>query len=89
MKIFDWLDNIEVTIVAIVGGLLLGFGPLFIVYRFALADGHAAALLNGALWICCIAARVRDFRRQRLSWVSGGVIALWIATTLVLGLLMA
>ena len=87
LKIFDWLDGIEVTVVAIVAALLLVLGPLFISYRFALAHRHEAALLTGALWICCIAAWVRDFRRQPLSWVSGGVLALWLVTTLVLGLI--
>jgi hypothetical protein len=89
MKIFDWLDGIEVTVVATVAALLLVLGPLFITYRFALAHRHGAAFLCGALWICCVAACVRDFRRQRLSWVSGGVLALWLVTTLVLGLIMA
>lgn len=85
MKLFNWLDGIEVTIVAILAAVLLVLGPLFIAYRFALAHRHIAALLTGALWICCVSACVRDFRRQRLSWVSGGVIALWLITTLVLG----
>ena len=70
MKIFDWLDDIEVTIVAIVAALLLVLGPLFITHRFALVHRHGAALLTGALWICCIAASVCDFRRQWLSWVA-------------------
>jgi len=88
MKIFDWLDGIEVTVVAIVAALLLVFGPLFITYRFALVHRQAAALITGALWICCVAACLRDFRRQRLSWVSGGVLALWLMTTVVLGFIM-
>ena len=88
MKIFDWLDGIEVAVAAIVAALLLVFGPLFITYRFVLAHRQAPALLTGALWLCCVAACVRDFRRQRLSWVSGGVIALWLVTTIVLGLIM-
>jgi hypothetical protein len=45
-------------------------------------------LLIGEMWICSVAACVRDFRRQRLSWVSGGVITLWIVTTLVLGFIL-
>jgi hypothetical protein len=89
MKIFDWLDGIEVTVVAIVAALLLVLGPLFITYRFALAHRYGAAWLTGALWICCVVACVRDFRRQRLSWVSCGILALWLATTLVLGFIMA
>lgn len=82
MKIFDWLDGIEVTVVAVVAILLLVFGPLFITYRFALAHRNIAALLTTALWLCCVAACIRDLRRQRLSWVSGGVLALWLVTTL-------
>jgi hypothetical protein len=85
MKIFHWLEGIEVAVVGIVAALLLVFAPLFITYRFALAHRSASALLTGALWLCCVAACVRDFRRQRLSWVSGGVLALWLVTTLVLG----
>lgn len=84
MKIFDWLDGVEVTVVAIVAALLLVLGPLFITYRFALAHRYAAVLITGALWLCCVAAFVRDFRRQRLSWVSG-VLTLWLVTTLMLG----
>ena len=87
MKIFDWLDGIEVTVVAIVAALLLVLGPLCITYRFALVHRHGAALLTGALWICCVSTCVRDFRRRRLSWVSGGLLALWPVTTLVLGLI--
>jgi hypothetical protein len=37
MKIFDWLDGIEVTIFVILAALVLVLGPLFITYRFALA----------------------------------------------------
>ena len=85
MKLFDWLDNVEVAVIAIIAAVLLILGPLFITYRFALAHRHAAALLTGALWVCCVAACVRDFRRQRLSWVSGAVLILWLVTTLVLG----
>ena len=85
MKIFDWLDNIEVTIVAIIAALLLLVGPIFIVYRFALANRNGAAVLTGVLWLCCVAACIRDFRRQRLSWISGGVLVVWIVTTVVLG----
>jgi hypothetical protein len=85
MKVFDWLDGIEVTIVAIFAAVLLVLGPLFITYRFALAHRHIAALLTGALWICSVAACVRDFRRRQLSWISGGVLAVWLITTLVLG----
>jgi len=85
MKIFDWLDGIEVTIVAIVAALFLVLGPLFITYRFALAQRPTAALLTGTLWLCCVTACVRDLRRQRLSWVSGGILALWLVTTIVLG----
>jgi len=88
MKIFDWLDGIEVAIVGIVAAGLLVPGPLFITYRFALAHRHGAALLTGALWLCCVAACVRDFRRQRLSWVSGGIVVLWLVTTLVLGFIL-
>lgn len=86
MRIVDWLTLIEFTVVAIVAALLLVLGPLFITYRFALVDHHAAALLTGVLWLCCVAACVRDFRRQRLSWVSGGALAIWFVTILVLGI---
>ena len=89
MRIFDWLDGIEVTIVAIVAAVFLVLGPLFITYRFALAHRHAAALLTGALWVCCVAACIRDFRRRRLGWISGGILALWLVTTLVLGFCVA
>jgi hypothetical protein len=89
MKLFDWLGNIEVAVVAIVAVFLLVAGPLFITYRFALAQRHAAALLTGALWLCSVAACVRDFRRQRLSWVSGSVLILWFVTTLVLGFIVS
>lgn len=85
MKLFDWLDGIEVTVVAIVAALLLVLGPLFITYRFVLVHRNAAALLTGTLWLCCVAACVRDFRRHQLSWVSGGVLGLWVVTTLILG----
>lgn len=88
MKIFDWLDGIEVAVAAIVAALLLVFGPLFITYLFAFSHRQAAALLTGGLWLCCVAACVRDFRRQRLSWISSGVIALWLVTTIVLGFIM-
>jgi hypothetical protein len=44
MKIFDWLDGIEVTVVATVAALLLVLGPLFITYRFALAPA-------GEFWV--------------------------------------
>ncbi len=44
MKIFDWLDGIEVAVAAIVAALLLVFGPLFITYRFVLAHRQAPAL---------------------------------------------
>ena len=89
MKLFDWLDGIEVMVVAMVAALLLVVGPLFITYRFVLAHRHGAALLTGALWICCVAICVRDFRRHRLTWFSGGLIALWLVTTLVVGLITA
>ena len=89
MKIFDWLDGIEVTVVAIIAALALVVGPLFITYRFALSHRYGAALLTGALWICCVVACVRDFRRHRLSWISCGVLALWLVTTLVLGLIVS
>lgn len=85
MKFLDWLDGIEVMVVAIVAALLLVIGPLFITYRLVLAHRHEAALLTGALWICCVAVCVRDFRRQRLTWLSGGILALWLVTTLVVG----
>ena len=85
MKLFDWRDGIEVTILAILAAILLIIGPLFITYRFALAQRHMAALLTGALWIACVAACVRDFRRQQLGWISGGFLVVWILTTLVLG----
>jgi hypothetical protein len=42
MKIFDWLDGIEVAIVALVAAVLLVLGPLFITYRFVLAHYHGA-----------------------------------------------
>jgi hypothetical protein len=89
MKILDWLDSIEVTIVAILAAIMLVLGPLFITYRFALAQRYGAALLTGALWIISVAACVRDFRRQRISWISGGVLALWLVTTVVLGFVVA
>jgi hypothetical protein len=85
MKIFDWLDGIEVAVVAILAALLLVLGPLFITYRFALSHRYPAALLTGALWLCCLVACIRDFRRHRLSWVSGGALVLWLVTTLMLG----
>ena len=85
MKLLDWLDSIEITVVAIVAALLLAVGPLFIAYRFALADRQVAALLTGALWVSCVVACVHDLRRRRFSWTSGVVLALWIVTTLVLG----
>jgi len=89
MKILEWLDGFEVTVVAIVAALLLVLGPLFITYRFALAHRNIAAWLTGALWILSVAACVRDFRRRRLSWVSGGVLAIWLVTTVVLGFILA
>src|SRR5436190_5589127 len=89
MKIFDWLDNVEVALVATVASLLLLLGPLFITYRFALAHRPVAAALSGALWLCCAAFCVRDVRRRRMSWVSGGVLILWLLTTLLLGLFVA
>ena len=85
MKLFDWLDGIEVTIVATLAAILLIIGPLFITYRFALSERYMAALLTGALWIACVAACVRDYRRQQLGWISGGFLLVWVLTTLVLG----
>jgi hypothetical protein len=85
MKFFNWLGGIEVALLALAAALLLILGPLFITYRFALADRNAAALLTGTLWLCCIVACVRDFRRHQLSWVSSGVLVLWVVTMLVLG----
>lgn len=89
MKILDWLDGFEVTVVAIVAALLLVLGPLFITYRFALAHRNSAAWLTGALWILSVAVCVRDFRRRRFSWVSGGVVAIWLVTILMLGFIVA
>ena len=85
MKFFDWLDNIKIAVVAIVAALFLIVGPLYVLYRLALAHQHPAALLAGALWLCCLAACVRDFRRKHLSRVSGGILALWLVTIVVLG----
>jgi hypothetical protein len=89
MKILDWLDGFEVTVVAIVAALLLVLGPLFITYRFALAHRNSVAWLTGVLWILSVVICVRDFRRRRLSWVSGAVLALWLVTILVLGFIVA
>ena len=89
MKILKWLDNIEVAVVAIASGLLLLIGPLLITYRFGLVHRYEARVLIGALWLCSVLICIRDFRRKRLSWVSGGVLALWAVTTLVLGFIVA
>jgi hypothetical protein len=89
MKLIEWLDVVEITVVAIVAALLLVLGPLATVYRFALNDRHGAALFTGVLWISCIAACVLDCRHRRFSWVSGGVFTLWLVTTLVLGFIVS
>ncbi len=89
MKIFDWLDGIEIRVIGIAAAIFLVLGPVYITYRFVLIHRHGMALITGALWVCCVAACVRDFRRQRLSWISGGVLAIWLATTLILGSMMS
>ena len=85
MRFPIWLDDVEFWILAIVAGLLLAVGPLVIAYRLVLVGSLGSALLTGAVWLTSVVACVRDFRRHRFSWISLGVLSLWLVTTLFVG----
>jgi hypothetical protein len=87
MKLFDWLDNLEIAVLALVAALLLLLGPWFIILRLGRAHLPGPALLTGALWLACVIVFVRDVRRTRLSWISVGVLMAWLVTTVLVGLL--
>jgi hypothetical protein len=83
-KVFCALDALEFTIVAIPAGLILLFGPLFAAFHFFCTQRPLAAAFVFGLWVLCAVGCVRDFRRDRFSWLSGSLALLWLIATLVL-----
>jgi len=85
LNLFDWLDGIELVIVAGVAALLVVLGPLLVVYRFVFARHYVVASALMLVWSVCIAACVRDLRRQAFTWVSAIAVGVWGVTTVILG----
>jgi hypothetical protein len=88
MKKIDLFPNAEVAIAVVITALLLIFGPLFITYHLASVHRYGAASLTGALWLLGIAVCIRDYRRKKLSWVSGGIFAIGLVLVLVCAFVM-
>jgi hypothetical protein len=78
--------SIRTFLFAVITALLLISGPLFIACYFASAHRYGAAFLTGALWLLGTAVCIRDYRRKKLSWVSGGILAIGFVLVLVMAL---
>ena len=83
---FEWLDGVEVVVVGIIAAVLIVVGPVYWIIRFSFAKHYVPAVLVGLLWLSCLAAFVRDVRRQRFSWITVGLVAIWIIAMLLVGL---
>jgi len=84
-RLFVWLLNIdEIHIVAFLVAALVIVGPAILIVRFLAHERYVAGISIGLLWCSCMTTCVRDYRRRRLTWVSGSIIVFWFFTTIVI-----
>lgn len=81
-QLFDGLDAIELVVFGCMAAVMLVGGPLWLIAGFVAKQRYLPAGVLGLLWCICIAVGVRDFRRKRLSWLTGGLSVGWFVTTL-------
>ncbi|MCF7787590.1 MAG: hypothetical protein K9N47_15780 [Prosthecobacter sp.] len=81
-QLFDGLDAIELVVFGCMAAVMLVGGPLWLVADFVTKQRYLPAGVLGLLWVICIVVGVRDFRRKRLSWLTGGLSVGWFVTTL-------
>jgi len=81
-ELFDWLNGIEFAVCGVVAATLLIGGPAYLIVRFVAAQHYLPAMGFGLLWCACLIACIRDLRRRRFTWLTGGLVVLWFATTL-------
>ncbi|WP_395744648.1 hypothetical protein [Prosthecobacter sp.] len=81
-RLFDGLDAIELVVCGLLAAAMLVGGPIWLVADFVTQQRYFAAVVLGLLWCVCIAVGVRDLRRKRFRWVTGGLIAGWFVMTL-------
>lgn len=83
-RCFVWLLNIdEFHIVAFLVAALVIVGPAILIVRFLAHERYVLGISVGFLWCSCMAICVRDYRKRRLTLVSGSLIAFWFFTTIV------
>jgi predicted tellurium resistance membrane protein TerC len=85
-QLLDGLDAIELFVFGGMAAVMLIGGPLWLVADFVAKQRYLAAGVLGLLWIICIAVGVRDFRRKRFSWLTGGLFVGWFIATLLLSM---
>ncbi len=85
-QVLDWLDGIEIAVCAVIATLLLVVGPLFMIAQFLLRHRYFPAAMVGLLWCGCVVMCIRHFRRRSLSWVTAGLLVVWVVLILVVGL---
>ena len=75
----------EVAVVAVIAAVLLVLAPVVIVRQLIIQGHYLRAAMVGGLWVVCVAAFIRDFRRRTLGWISGGMVAGWLVVALLVG----
>ena len=81
----ELLDGIEVAVVAVIAAVLLVLAPVVILRHLIVQGLYLLAAMLAGLWVGCVAACVRDFRRRTLGWISGGMVAAWLVVALIVG----
>lgn len=85
-QLFDGLDAIELVVFGGMAAVMFVGGPLWLVADFVAKQLYFLAVILGLLWCICIAVGVRDFRRKRFSWLTGGLFVGWFIATLLLSM---
>jgi hypothetical protein len=80
-RLFGVFVTNDFGFVAILVGLVLLIGPLVIAFLFFRNQHPLSGASILGLWILAAAVCVRNFRRQRLSWLSGFLAVLWFIAT--------
>ncbi|WP_395738605.1 hypothetical protein [Prosthecobacter sp.] len=81
-RLLDGLDAIELVFYGCLAAAMFVGGPIWLVACFVVKQRYLPAVVLGLLGCVCIAIGVRDLRRKRFSWLTGGLAAGWFVTTL-------
>ncbi|WP_395748267.1 hypothetical protein [Prosthecobacter sp.] len=80
-RLFDGLDAIELIFYGSLAAAMFVGGPIWLVACCVAKQRYLPVVVLGLLWCVCIAIGVRDLRRKRFSWLTGGLFAGWFVMT--------